>query len=55
MTLLIMQDWRAHRERPRLSYNQTMWFTTGPPEMELIHEVSNGGLAAFLYRGAKIA
>jgi hypothetical protein len=51
MTLLIMQDWRTHRERPRLSYNQTLWFTISHPEMELVHELQNGGIATFLYRG----
>jgi hypothetical protein len=51
VTLLVMQDWRSHRERPRLSYNQTLWFTTSHPESELIHEGSEGGIATFLYRG----
>ena len=48
--LLIMQDWRRHRERPRRPYNETL--KTSHPEMELIHEVSQGSIAAFLYRGA---
>ena len=52
VTLLIMQDWRHHRERPRRPYNETLKFTTSHPEMELIHEVSQGGIATFLYRGA---
>ena len=52
VTLLIMQDWRTHRERPRLSYNETMRFTAAHSEMELIHEVSQGCVATFLYRGA---
>jgi len=51
VTLLIMQDWRTHRERPRLFYNETMRFTTAHPELELIHEISQGGAATFLYRG----
>ena len=51
MTLLIMQDWRTHRERPRLAYNQTLWFTMAHPEMELVHELQHGGIATFLYRG----
>jgi hypothetical protein len=51
VTLLIMQDWRLHRERPRRSYNQTNYFTDAHPELELVHEVQTGGLAAFLYKG----
>jgi hypothetical protein len=50
VTLLIMQDWRLHRERPRRSYNQTNYFTEAHPELELVHEVQTGGLAAFLFR-----
>src|SRR5262249_15802321 len=50
-TLLIMQDWRLHRERPRRFYNQTDWFTASHPELQLVHEVQDGGLATFLYRG----
>lgn len=49
-TILVMQDWRQHRERPRLWYNQTLYFTQEHPNFELIHEVSSGGIAAFLYR-----
>jgi hypothetical protein len=50
VSLLIMQDWRTHRERPRLSYNETLWFTKAHPELELVHEVQNGGLATFIYQ-----
>jgi hypothetical protein len=50
VTLLVMQDWGTHRERPRLSYNETLLFTNAHPELELIHEVSEGWLATFLYR-----
>lgn len=39
-----------HRERPRQSYNQTLLFTNSHPEMELIYEVSERDVAAFLYR-----
>jgi hypothetical protein len=53
VTLLIMQDWGVHRERPRLSYNQTLWFTEAHPELDLVHEVKIGAIAAFLYRGAQ--
>ena len=51
VSLLIMQDWRTHRERPRLSYNETYWFTAARPELEIVHEVKDGGIATFLYRG----
>jgi hypothetical protein len=51
VTLLIMQDWRLHRERPRKHYNQTLWFTSAHPELNLIHEIREGGVATFLYRG----
>ena len=53
LTLLIMQDWRTHRDRPRMPYNETLWFTNAHPEMELIHEVKEGGIATFLYRGTR--
>lgn len=52
-TLLVMQDWRLHRERPRRSYNQTNYFTESHPELELVHEVQEGGLATFLFRGGR--
>lgn len=50
VTLLVLQDWGTHRERPRLPYNQMLLFTKSHPELELIHEVSEGHLATFLYR-----
>jgi hypothetical protein len=53
VSLLIMQDWRTHRERPRQSYNQTLWFTAAHPELELVHEVKEGATASFLYRGGR--
>lgn len=43
ITLVVMQDWRLHRERPRKAYNETLWFTQAHPELELIHEVKHGG------------
>ncbi len=49
-TIIVMQDWRQHRERPRLWYNQTLDFTKQHPNFELIHEVQEGGIATFLYR-----
>jgi hypothetical protein len=53
VSLLIMQDWRTHRERPRKPYNQTLWFTAAHPELQLIHEVKEGSIATFLYRGGR--
>jgi hypothetical protein len=51
-TLLMMQDWRLHRERPRKWFNQTRLFTDSKEgELRLLHEVSNGGLATFLFNG----
>ena len=51
-TLIVMQDWRLHREVPVRWYNQTKQFTDSRgAELELIHEVNDGGLATFLFRG----
>ena len=42
-TLIIMQDWRVHREVPRKWFNQTLLFTEErTSELKLIHEVSAG-------------
>lgn len=49
-TLVVMQDWRLHRERPRKPFNQTLHFTNKHPQLELIHEVNEGGIATFLFR-----
>jgi hypothetical protein len=52
-TLLIMQDWRLHREVPVQWYNQTKQFTDSKDSnLHLIHEVQDGGIATFLYRTA---
>jgi len=51
-TIIVMQDWRLHREVPRKWYNQTKLFTDSKGSaLQLIHEVSNGRLASFLYTG----
>lgn len=52
-TLVVMQDWRLHRERPRKAYNQTQLFTAMLPKLELVHETSDGGIGTFLYRGER--
>jgi hypothetical protein len=49
-SLIVMQDWRLHRERPRKSFNQTLLFTQENPRLELVHEIIDGGIATFLYR-----
>jgi hypothetical protein len=48
ITLLVMQDWGTHRERPRRPYNQTLLFTKSHPELQLIHELTGGAAATFL-------
>ncbi len=53
VSLLIKQDWRLHRELPRLAYTQTHSFTATHPELDLVHEVQDGGIATFLYRGRR--
>jgi hypothetical protein len=51
-TLVVMQDWRLFREVPFRWYNQTRQFTESKAsELTLHHEVSDGGLASFLYTG----
>jgi hypothetical protein len=51
-TLIMMQDWRVHREVPRKWFNQTRFFTEAKGNsLELLHEVSEGCLAAFLFTG----
>jgi hypothetical protein len=49
-TLIVMQDWRVHREVPRKWYNQTLHFTESKEDaLVLLHEVSSGGVATFLH------
>lgn len=51
-TLIVMQDWRLWREIPEKWFNQTKQFTDSKSHlMEEIHEVSDGGIATFLYKG----
>jgi hypothetical protein len=52
VTLLVMQDWGTHRERPRMPFNQTLQFTKAHREMEILHELSHGAVATFLYRNS---
>lgn len=51
-TLLIMQDWRLHRQVPVQWYNQTKLFTESKMDkLEMIHELISGDIATFLYHG----
>jgi hypothetical protein len=55
VTLVVLQDWRLHRELPRKWYNQIDIFTESKgDQLELIHEVNDGGIATFLYTGKNI-
>jgi len=52
-TLIAMQDWGQHREIPVKWYNQTKQFTDSKNgQLQLLHELSHGTIATFLYRGA---
>ena len=49
-TLIVMQDWRLHRELPRKWFNQTELFTESKgSKLQMIHEVQDGGIATFLF------
>lgn len=51
-TLLILQDWQTHKEVPLQWYNQMKIFTESKgKELELVHELLNGGIATFLFMG----
>jgi hypothetical protein len=51
-TLLILQDWQTHKEVPVQWYNQMKIFTDSKSnELELVHELMNGGVATFLFKG----
>jgi hypothetical protein len=51
-TVIMMQDWRLHREVPAQWFNQTKLFTDSKgAQLTLIHELESGCLATFLYRG----
>jgi hypothetical protein len=52
VTLIVMQDWRAHRKVPRKPYTQIWHFTeTRGSSFELIHETICGDVGTFLWRG----
>jgi hypothetical protein len=51
-TLIMMQDWRTHRELPRKWFNQMLLFTEEKgAALTLLHEVTTGGLASFIFTG----
>ena len=51
VTMIIMQDWRTHRDLPKKWYNQMHLFTASKGDrLQLLHEVEDGGVATFLYR-----
>lgn len=51
-SLIAMQDWRLHREVPERWENQTLQFTDSKGgALQLVHEVSWGSIATFLYLG----
>jgi hypothetical protein len=53
-TLIFLQDWGTHREVPVKYYNQMHMFTgLLADELEILHEVRDGTLAAFLYLGGR--
>lgn len=49
-TLLILQDWQTHSEVPVKWFNQIREFVDSKgSDLQLIHELRNGGVATFLY------
>jgi hypothetical protein len=51
-TLIVMQDWQLHKEIPIKWYNQIKQFTDSKgDDLDLIHELCDGGVATFMYRG----
>lgn len=49
-TLIVMLNWRLHRKTSRKDFAQIRQFTEQHPCLELIHEVSDGRIATFLYQ-----
>lgn len=51
-SLIVLQDWRLHRELPAQWYNQLNLFTDRyASNLTLVHELSDGGTATFVYLG----
>jgi hypothetical protein len=52
-TLIIMQDWQLYKQQPARPFNQTKLFTDSKgSRLELVHELVDGNLAAFIYRAS---
>jgi hypothetical protein len=52
-TLIMMEDWQLHKQRPRRPYNQTKQFTDSKGRaLEKIDELIGGALATFRYKGS---
>jgi len=50
-SLLVLEDWKTHREVPPRWYNQTKQFTDSKGrQLRLLHELRDGGAATFLYQ-----
>jgi hypothetical protein len=53
ITLIMMEDWQLHKQRPRRPYNQTKQFTDSKGRaLEKIDELIGGALATFRYKGS---
>jgi hypothetical protein len=51
-TLIVLQDYRTHREVPRKWWNQIdLWVQSKGDALEQIHEVGEGGIASFIFKG----
>lgn len=51
-TLLVLQDFRTHREVPRRWWNQLdQWVASKSLELQQLHEVNDGGIASFVFKG----
>ncbi len=49
-TLVIMQDWQAHKDAADAATWGIRAFTDAQPRLQLVHELLAGGTATFLYR-----
>jgi hypothetical protein len=51
-TLVIMQDWQNYKRVPEIFWENTKIFTDSKEgEIDLVHEIRDGAIATFLYRG----
>ncbi|MFN9693095.1 MAG: hypothetical protein ACK52U_12620 [Synechococcaceae cyanobacterium] len=55
-TLIIMQDWQNHKRVPEVFWENTKIFTDSKEgELDLVHEIRDGAIATFLYRGPSLS